>query len=318
MIFRKRQRHKFSLQPLARMPSLSRERPTGLREWAERVSRGRWAAAGVGSLFALVLLAAPVGQVNVETIIQRSTEANRADWKAAPDYSYFEEDKYEDGSSKTYEVRMILGSPYRELVAVDGAPISPEDQEREKKKLSEAIQRRQQESPRERRQRVGRYQKDRQRNRLLMEQLTKAFDFRLLGEEKVDQYEVYELEAKPRPGYQPPNREAQVLTGMEGKLWIDKNTFQWVKVEATVIHPVSIAGFLARVEPGTRFELEKAPVEDGIWLPKHFAVNAHSKILFVFGHSTQADETYFGYHKGSEPAGSALQPKVGQARTIQP
>src|SRR5579885_1568009 len=318
MIFGKAQRHKLSSRLQARFHSFGQQRPTGLRAWAAPISRGHWPVAGIGTLFAMILFAAPVGQVNVETIIQRSTEANQADWKAAPDYSYFEEDKYEDGSSKTYEVRMILGSPYRELVAVNGAPLSPEDQEREKRKLNEAIQRRQQESPRERRQRVGRYQRDRQRNRLLMQQLTKAFDFRLLGEEKLDQYEVYELEAKPRPGYQPPNREAQVLTGMEGKLWIDKNTFQWVKVEATVIHPVPIAGFLARVEPGTRLELEKAPVADGIWLPKHFAVNSHSRILFVFGHSTQADETYFGYHKGSEAAGNALQPKVGQARAIQP
>jgi hypothetical protein len=41
--------------------------------------------------------------------------------------------------------------------------------------------------------------------------------------------------------------ESKVLTGMEGKLWIDKKTLQWVKVEATVIHPVSIGGFLAEV-----------------------------------------------------------------------
>lgn len=41
-------------------------------------------------------------------------------------------------------------------------------------------------------------------------------------------------------------------------------------VEATVIHPVSIEGFLAQVEPGTQFKLEKMPVADGIWLPKHF------------------------------------------------
>jgi hypothetical protein len=47
---------------------------------------------------------------------------------------------------------------------------------------------------------------------------------------------------------------------MQGKLWIDKDSFQWVKVEAQVMHPVSIEGFLAKVEPGTHFELEKEPV----------------------------------------------------------
>jgi hypothetical protein len=86
---------------------------------------------------------------------------------------------------------------------------------------------------------------------------------------------------------------------MEGKLWIDEKTFQWVKVEARVIRPVSIGGFLAQVEPGTRFELEKMPVAEGIWLPKHFAMKSQAKVLFFFTRKSQADETYYGHHKAS-------------------
>jgi hypothetical protein len=67
---------------------------------------------------------------------------------------------------------------------------------------------------------------------------------------------------------------------MRGKLWIEKRTLQWEKGEAQVIHPVSIAGFLAQVEPGTHFELEKMPVEDGIWFPKHFAMSSLARVLF--------------------------------------
>ena len=48
---------------------------------------------------------------------------------------------------------------------------------------------------------------------------------------------------------------------MEGTLWIDRDTFQWVKVEAQVTRPVKIVGFLAEVEPGTHFELEKKPID---------------------------------------------------------
>lgn len=84
---------------------------------------------------------------------------------------------------------------------------------------------------------------------------------------------------------------------MQGKLWIDKQTFQWVKIQAQVIHPVLIEGFLAEVEPGTRFELEKRPVQDGIWLPSHFAMKAQAKIFFLFPHRSQDDETYYGYRK---------------------
>jgi len=89
---------------------------------------------------------------------------------------------------------------------------------------------------------------------------------------------------------------------MRGRLWIDKQTDQWVKVEAKVIHPVSIEGFLAKVEPGTQFELDKAPVSAEVWLPSHFTMSANAKILDIFHHSKHEDVTYFNYHRAA-PSG---------------
>jgi len=235
-------------------------------------------------------------QPSVSEIIQRSIEANKSDWAAAPGYGYFETDR-RGRSTRTYEVLMLLGSPYQRLVAINGRQLSSEGQEEEQQKLKEAMANRQNESARERAQRIAQYERDRKRDHLLMEELAKGFDFKLLGEEHVSTHDVFALQATPRAGYQPPNSEAQVLTGMQGELWIDRNTFQWVKVEAEVMHPVSIEGFVARVEPGTRFEFERMPVAPGVWLPKHFTMKSRSKILLLFTYKTQEDETYFDYHK---------------------
>jgi len=231
------------------------------------------------------------------TIIQRSVEANARDWKAAPDYDNYERDLQPGGGTKTYHVMMILGSPYEQLVAINDKPLPPEQEMQEKQKLEAAIRQRRNESPQQRAQRIAKYEKNRKRDHLLMEQLTKAFNFTVTGEKNLNGFDVYVLKATPRPGYQPPNMETEVLKGMQGTLWIDTKTFQWVKVEAQVIHPVSIEGFLAEVEPGTRFELEKMPVEDDIWLAKHFSMRAQAKVLFLFGRKSRADETYYGYHK---------------------
>jgi hypothetical protein len=78
-------------------------------------------------------------------------------------------------------------------------------------------------------------------------------------------YNVYVLRATPRKGYQPPNMQSQALLGMEGQLWIDKKTFQWVKVTARVIRPVSIEGILAQVEPALILSLRnrRCPKEFG-------------------------------------------------------
>jgi hypothetical protein len=250
------------------------------------------------------LTAGSFTQDDVRTIIQRSVEANAVDWKAAPDYDYFERDQQPGGGTKTYDELMISGSPYERLIAINGKPLSLEQQAEEQHKLDATILHRRDESERERAERIARYEKGRKSDQLLMEQLTKAMDFVLVGQQKLNGFDVYLLKATPRPGYQPPNMECDVLTGMQGKLWIDKKTFQWVKVQAEAIHPVSIEGFLAQVEPGTRFELEKMPVEDTIWLPKHFAMRAQAKIFFLFPHRSQEEETYYHYRKATPiPAG---------------
>jgi len=251
---------------------------------------GAWS---VVSLFAASPQSSPT---DVQTVIQRSVVANRLDWSAAPQYSYSERDRQDKGS-KTYEVVMIQGSPYRRLVALNNALLSTADQDKEGRLMKDAIAKRRAESREERVARTAEYERERNRDRSLMDQLVEAFDFRSLGQQKLGNRDVYLLRATPRPGYRPPNIETEVLTGMRGTLWIDKDSFQWVKVAADVVHSVFIAGFLARVEPGTRFEVEKAPVADGVWLPTHFAMKSRAKILFVLTHRENEDETYFDYHK---------------------
>ena len=79
----------------------------------------------------------------------------------------------------------------------------------------------------------------------------------------------------------------------------DRDTYQWVRVEARVTRPVRIDGFLAEVQPGTHFELEKMPVSNEVWLPKHFAMKSDAKVMFFFSHHEQEDDTYSDYHKAT-------------------
>ena len=129
----------------------------------------------------------------------------------------------------------------------------------------------------------------------MMKQLTEAFNFTLVGESKLRNFDVYHLKAIPKPGYQPPNMDCQVLPGMQGELWIHQKTFQWVKSQRKSFIRSRLRAFLAQVEPGTRFELEKTPVGNGIWLPSHFEMNSRAKVLFMINRSSSANETYFDY-----------------------
>lgn len=233
---------------------------------------------------------------DAKSAIQRSVEAIQRDWNASPDYDHIERDRDKNGS-KTYQVLMILGSPYRRLLAVNGQQISRDDARKEQEKLAHEVAQRCSESPSQRQQRIHKYQQDRERDHRMIDQLTRAFVFRFAGNQKLEGHRTWVFDATPAPGYQPPNDETKALTGMRGTLWIDQETYQWVKVEAEVIQPVSIEGFLATVEPGTRFELNKAPVGNGIWLVTHFSERSQAEILGFIGHSTFDDDTYFRYQK---------------------
>lgn len=265
-----------------------------------------WLAfAGIAILLSSLAAVPATSQRDAHAIIEHSVEANAADWKANPEYDWTERDLQPGGGTRTFEELMVNGSPYGRLVAVNETPLTPERSKEEQKKLDAEISKRRNESQEQRRQRISEYRKERERDNVMMEQLTKAFNFRLLGEQKLDSHSVYVLKATPKPDYHPPNMQSQALKGMQGKLWIDKATYQWVKVEAEVVRPVSIEGFLAQVEPGTRFELEKSQVDANIWLPKHFSMKSRSKILFLFSHHSAEDETYWDYHKAKEGSESS-------------
>jgi hypothetical protein len=257
---------------------------------------GKGATSTILLLATLLISSAAHAQLDAREIVDRSVEANKADWKAEPEYDYSVH-VHENGHTKTYKMQMIEGSPYEQLIAENGKPLPPRRKAQAERKLQQTITDRRNETPEERKSRIAEWERTRQRNHFLMEQMTQAFDFKLEGTRKMDGHEAYELAATPRSGYQPPDDEAKVLTGMKGKLWIDQASFQWVKVQAEVIHTVSIEGFLARVEPGTKFELQQGPVAPGVWLPTFFSVKSRAKILFFVPHNMGEEDTYFDYHK---------------------
>jgi len=258
-------------------------------------------------------------QGSVASILQRSVEANNRDWTAVFQFDNSERDRNKDGDN-TYAVTMLYGSPYQRLIAVNGQALSPDKGKEEQRKFERAVEERKHESQDKRAARIVKYEAERKRDRTMLDQMTAAFDFHMVGEEQVDGRRVYELKATPRKGYRPPNRDSQVLTGMEGTLWIDCNTYQWVKVEAHVTHPVRIVGFLAQVEPGTRFELEKKPVpgNENIWMAAHFTMRSRARVMWLIPHHGEEDVMFFNYHKHADVTESArsqvLSRKPGRMR----
>jgi hypothetical protein len=251
---------------------------------------------------ALAVISGSAQELGAKEIIQRSLDVNRKDWDAAPGYDYSQRDR-EGKKIRTTEQIMLAGSRYARLLAIDDKPLSPQDEAKEQRRLQETTAQRQQENPSEHEDRVEQYQKEIDRDHVLIGEMTKALDFTLAGKEMLGRHEVYVLKGTPRADYRPPNNQAKALTGMQGTLWIDAVNFHWVKAEAEVVRPIWMYGFIARIEPGTRFEFEQEPISTGLWMPSHFSMQANAKVFLLFPHYEQDDVTYFNYHKpGGTPA----------------
>lgn len=264
--------------------------------------------------FFLALAAAAMGTAcaaatpDTQEIIRKSVETIKSDWEQAPSYAYIEHDveskRHSTPTTNTYKVLMIDGSPYNLVISANGHLLSSSEQATEQRKLQREIERRRQESGREREKRIAKFDRENAHDHVLLTAMVDALQFRLSGDAEVAGHMCWVMDAHPKPGYQPATREEKILKGMQGRLWIDQRTYQWVKVHAEVVRPVSFYGFLAKVGPGTEFDLEQEPVTDNLWLAKSFSVQVKASALGVFNEDSIESDTYRDYQP--MPEASAL------------
>jgi len=181
--------------------------------------------------------------IDVRDVVRRAASTMQADWAAAPGFAFVQRDLTTSKGKrtcKTHQVFIITGSDYYMPIAVDDEALPRDQQRLEFERLKQEVVRRSEETPQEAQRRSEQYRKMREQNRILVSEFTQAFDFTFTGEEIKKGHATYVLDARPRPSYRPPNRTARILTGMQGRLWVDKESFHWVKAEAEVLKPVSV------------------------------------------------------------------------------
>ena len=249
---------------------------------------------------------------NLYDLLNRATNAMRADWDAFPGFGFIERDSEtskQNTSVVTNRVFMIEGTDYYMPIAVNDKALTEEQLAEQHEKLLREVDKRSHETDSERRRRSDRYWKERNQTGILLGEYMKAFYFSIVGEEVRNGYPTCVLDARPRPDYRPPNRVAKILTGMQGRLWVETRGFHWLRAEAEVLKPVSILGIAVRVLPGTHMELNMAPVTPFLWLVNSFNVSVKASIVWM---STERSEvTSWAEY---QPADAALKEEL--ARTF--
>jgi hypothetical protein len=78
------------------------------------------------------------------------------------------------------------------------------------------------------------------------------------------------MDFRPDPAFKPPTMIANVLTGIEGRVWIDTRSRHMTRVETHVIRPVNFGlGVIAHIYPGGTVLLEQARAGDDRWVYAH-------------------------------------------------
>ncbi|HZV59732.1 MAG TPA: hypothetical protein VFF42_05285 [Candidatus Eremiobacteraceae bacterium] len=161
------------------------------------------------------------------------------------------------------------------------------------KKLNEQLEKLKRQSSEDK---AAQFRKEQEGKEFLGEAL-QAFDFQLIGEELVNDRPAYILAAKPRPGYHSHSKYASIITKLDGKLWIDKQDFGWIKFDGQVTDSFSVGMFIARVQRGARILVEQTPVAEAVWLPKRVELQAGAKLFFVKNLAVDRILTYSDYQR---------------------
>jgi hypothetical protein len=136
---------------------------------------------------------------------------------------------------------------------------------------------------------------ERAKKRAEFKDVPDAYDFKLVGEEEISGRTAYVIQAMPRLGYK--GAFKGILHNVEGRLWIDKTDFHWVKVDLVVLHSFSLGLFLARVGEGTHLTYEMMRVNDELWAPKQITLNASARLLLLKKINANQHVTFFDYRK---------------------
>jgi hypothetical protein len=254
----------------------------------------------------------PCRAVDANEIVERATTALKSDWAADPLYACIEKDEVQKGdkmTSKTFEVLMIDGSDYRFPLAIGGQPLPPDRRKAELIKFRDEVERRSHESPSARQSRIVAWKKQRDENGELLLDFPDALSFHLVGEEMKEGHAAYVFSGTPKPGIVPATRAAKVLTGIEGRAWVEKYTLHPIHVECTVIRPVPVYGVLAGVLPGTDIEIGMTKVADSVWLIDLVSMRLKVAKIRVFKSLSVRRYTYTRYR----PNTSAVEELLSEA-----
>lgn len=114
----------------------------------------------------------------------------------------------------------------------------------------------------------------------LDEALVRRFEYAFESEEVVDGRRAYVLRFSARPEAAEPKEVAdRLLARLRGRLWVDAEEFELVKVESHLTTPLTVWGGLAATLTRIDLVVERSRLGPGLWMNRRMATYAEGRKL---------------------------------------
>lgn len=230
-----------------------------------------------GTLLSATLLlsaaAAQAGQQQspnqlVRQVISHEVQAEEHD----NSYWMFRLQQTESGATKTEEVVETPHGWVRRLLAVNGKPLTPQDQAKDDAQLHKLLT-----DPGEQRKNEEATRNDVREAQELLKMLPDAFIYTYAGRNG----EVVKLNFRPNPKFHPQSRKAAVFHDMVGSLWLDMKQQRLAGIQGRLNQEVKFAGgLLGHLDKGGTFDVKQTQIAPGIWDVTYMNVQMNGKALF--------------------------------------
>lgn len=211
--------------------------------------------------------------------------------------------------SETFVVTPATGGEYRRLVAKDGRPLTPREEDKEQKKLDKHVEENLRLSEEERERKTREKLEDRiERYQTRLEEALEVYDFEPLPDEFLHGIPVRVFHFSPKPGYKGHSRPTKIFARMEGTIWIDPERNQLAKLSIAFTRDLTfLGGVFGRVSKGTRARVEGA-MRDGLWMLDNVEVSLNARLYFLKRYRRRITVVYDDYRKYQVDTDEELSP----------
>ena len=206
-------------------------------------------------------------------------------------------------NTKTYQLSFYKGNSIRRLVAKNGQPLTPKQQQKEDKKVGKRvakIEKRIAKKDAKRARQGNKEPSDEEDKKVSIAELLRASNLINPRREILLGREVIVFDFEPNPSFDLKNAKSflKFFGKTTGVMWVDEKDKQVARLEAVLASSYKIGGgILAKLRKGASFSIEKKRLNDEIWLPSYVDINLSVRVLLFGGVKVNQITNFFDYRK---------------------